>query len=94
MPTGTNRRKRDSRRWPWRSTALATKRKPRGTHSGQVIVAKKMPDPAAGRPFDGMWQDWLHCQILLREAESLLSRTSRRSQVGNEAKCSNQCGDS
>jgi tetratricopeptide (TPR) repeat protein len=41
-------------------------------HSGQAIVAEKMPDPAAGRPFDGMWQDWLHCQILLREAEALL----------------------
>ncbi len=41
-------------------------------HSGQAIVAEKMPDPAVGRPFDGMWQDWLHCQILLREAEALL----------------------
>jgi tetratricopeptide (TPR) repeat protein len=41
-------------------------------HSGQVIVAEKMPNPAAGQPFDGMWQDWLHCQILLREAEALL----------------------
>jgi serine/threonine protein kinase/tetratricopeptide (TPR) repeat protein len=40
--------------------------------SGQAIVAEKMPDPAAGRPFDGMWQDWLHSQILLREAEELL----------------------
>jgi hypothetical protein len=42
-------------------------------HSGQVIFAEKMPDPAAGRPFDGMWPDWLQCQILLREAEALLS---------------------
>jgi hypothetical protein len=42
-------------------------------HSGQVIVAEKMPDPAAGRPFEGMWQDWLHSQILLREAETLLN---------------------
>jgi tetratricopeptide (TPR) repeat protein len=41
-------------------------------HSGQAIVAEKMPDPAAGRPFEGMWQDWLHSQILLREAEALL----------------------
>jgi eukaryotic-like serine/threonine-protein kinase len=41
-------------------------------HSGQAIVAEKMPDPAAGRPFEGMWEDWLHCQILLREAEALL----------------------
>ena len=43
-------------------------------HSGQVIVAEKMPDPAAGRPFEGMWQDWLHCQILLREAEALFGK--------------------
>ena len=42
--------------------------------SAQVIVAEKMPDPAAGRPFEGMWQDWLHCQILLREAEALLGK--------------------
>jgi tetratricopeptide (TPR) repeat protein len=41
-------------------------------HNGQAIVAEKMPDPAAGRPFEGMWQDWLHCQILLREAEALV----------------------
>ncbi len=40
--------------------------------SGHAIVGEKMPDPAAGRPFDGMWQDWLHSQILLREAEALL----------------------
>jgi hypothetical protein len=33
-----------------------------------------MPDPAAGRPFEGMWQDWLHCQILLREAEALFGK--------------------
>jgi len=43
-------------------------------HHGQVIVAEKMPDPAAGRPFEGMWQDWLHCQILLREAETLFGK--------------------
>jgi tetratricopeptide (TPR) repeat protein len=41
-------------------------------HSGQAMVAEKLPDPAAGRPFDAMWQDWLHSQILLREAEALL----------------------
>ena len=62
-----------SRCWPWRSTAWASRRKPaRRSHSAQTIFAEKMPDPAAGRPFDGYWQDWLHCQILLREAEALL----------------------
>jgi tetratricopeptide (TPR) repeat protein len=40
--------------------------------NSQAIFTQKMPDPAAGRPCDGMWQDWLHCQILLREAEALL----------------------
>jgi hypothetical protein len=45
-------------------------------HSGQVIFTEKMPDPAAGRPFDRMWPDWLHCQILLREAEALLTNKS------------------
>jgi tetratricopeptide (TPR) repeat protein len=42
-------------------------------HSGQVIVAGKMPDPSDGQPFDGPWQDWLHSQILLREAEALVN---------------------
>jgi hypothetical protein len=42
-------------------------------HSGQVIVAGKMPDSGDDRPFDGMWQDWLHSQILLREAEALVN---------------------
>jgi serine/threonine protein kinase len=51
-------------------------------HSAQVIFAEKMPDPGAGRPFDGAWHDWLHCQILLREAEALLTN---KSAVGEHA---------
>jgi tetratricopeptide (TPR) repeat protein len=43
-------------------------------HSAQVIFAEKMPDPVAGRPFGDGWHDWLHCQLLLREAEALLSQ--------------------
>ena len=43
-------------------------------HSAQVIFAEKMPDPGAGRPFGGDWHEWLHCQILLREAEALLGK--------------------
>ena len=43
-------------------------------HSAHVIFAKKMPDPRAGRPFGGDWHEWLHCQILLREAEALLGK--------------------
>jgi hypothetical protein len=42
-------------------------------HSAQVIFAAKMPDPGGGRPFDGGWYEWLHCQIFLREAEALLN---------------------
>ncbi len=44
--------------------------------SAQAIFAEKMPDPAAGRPFDVLWQNWLQCQILLREAESLVNAKS------------------
>jgi hypothetical protein len=39
----------------------------------RAIVAAKRPDPAKGRPYGaGDWIDWIHCQILLREAEDLL----------------------
>ena len=32
-----------------------------------------MPDPAKGRPFGPIdWHDWLHTQILVREAEEVL----------------------
>jgi hypothetical protein len=44
-------------------------------HSAQAIFAAKMPDPSAGRPF-GDWLNWLHSQILLREAEGLLTDKS------------------
>jgi hypothetical protein len=40
---------------------------------GQAIIAQKMPDPGRGQRFGGDWHDWLHSQILLREAEGLLS---------------------
>jgi WD40 repeat protein len=40
--------------------------------SAQAILAAKMPDPREGRPFGGDWHDWLHAQILCREAEGLL----------------------
>jgi serine/threonine protein kinase/WD40 repeat protein len=45
----------------------------------QAILAKKMPNPKAGRPFGEKYpfrvidfQDWLHAQILVKEAEGLL----------------------
>jgi hypothetical protein len=31
-----------------------------------------MPDPAKGQPLPVGYQDWLHAQVLCREAESLL----------------------
>ena len=37
------------------------------------IVNQHMPKPAKGRPFDA-WHDWLHAEILLREAEVLLKK--------------------
>jgi serine/threonine protein kinase/WD40 repeat protein len=45
----------------------------------QAILSQKMPDPKAGRPWGTQWpysidnfHDWLHAQILWREAEALL----------------------
>jgi hypothetical protein len=35
------------------------------------IVAATRPDPAQGRPFANDWDDWLRCEVLLREAEAL-----------------------
>src|SRR5262249_27246239 len=40
----------------------------------QAIVAKKMPDPAKGKPFGADWPAWLRCQILCAEAEGLLKK--------------------
>jgi serine/threonine protein kinase/Tfp pilus assembly protein PilF len=40
----------------------------------QRIIAK-MPDPAKGPPFAaGDWHDWIHAQVLCREAEALLKK--------------------
>jgi tetratricopeptide (TPR) repeat protein len=38
----------------------------------RAILASKMPNPDAGRPFGDDWLAWLHCQVLCREAEALL----------------------
>jgi serine/threonine protein kinase/tetratricopeptide (TPR) repeat protein len=46
------------------STALA---------SARAILARNMPDPQQDRLFGDNWLDWLHAQILCRQAESLLS---------------------
>jgi hypothetical protein len=37
-----------------------------------------MPDPQLGRPFDEVnnWLDWLHPQLLVREAEKSLKTES------------------
>jgi WD40 repeat protein/tetratricopeptide (TPR) repeat protein len=37
----------------------------------EAIRARKMPDPAKGRRFGSDWVDWLHAEILLREAAGL-----------------------
>src|SRR5262249_34908686 len=42
----------------------------------QAILAKRMPDPAQGRPFDEDWGEWLQSQLLVREAEGLLRNDS------------------
>jgi eukaryotic-like serine/threonine-protein kinase len=38
----------------------------------QAIMNAKKPDPADGRPYGGDWHDWVHAQILSREAANLL----------------------
>jgi hypothetical protein len=54
----------------------------RGGDQAEAALAKaraimaKMPDPARGQPFRDAWLDWLHAQILDREAEALLKKES------------------
>jgi hypothetical protein len=39
----------------------------------RAILSQKMPAPKAGRPYTGgSVSDWLHAQILVKEAEGLL----------------------
>ena len=38
----------------------------------KAILAENMPDPSKGRPFTGNWHDWVHAQVLTREAEQSL----------------------
>ena len=41
----------------------------------QAILAENMPDPAKGRPYESHnFHDWLHAQILCREAEKLIGK--------------------
>jgi hypothetical protein len=42
----------------------------------EAIMAKKMADPGAGRPFGRDWDDWLRSRILLDEAGKLLKKDS------------------
>jgi tetratricopeptide (TPR) repeat protein/serine/threonine protein kinase len=45
--------------------------------NAKTIIMAKMPDPARFRLFGaGDWHDWLHAQILCREAEGLLRKES------------------
>jgi tetratricopeptide (TPR) repeat protein len=45
----------------------------------KAILTQKMPNPSKGAPFDGgNWHDWLHAQILTREADELLGETPGR----------------
>jgi tetratricopeptide (TPR) repeat protein len=39
-------------------------------------IMAKMPDPVRGRPFGHDWLEWLHAQVLCREAEELLKKES------------------
>jgi tetratricopeptide (TPR) repeat protein len=50
--------------------------------SAQAIIAQSMPNPQKGQPFDNVnnWLDWLHPQLLCREAGELLRK---KSEVGS-----------
>jgi serine/threonine protein kinase/WD40 repeat protein len=43
----------------------------------QAILAEKMPDPKEGRPYGGDFQDWLHPQILVHEAQKLFEKDKK-----------------
>jgi tetratricopeptide (TPR) repeat protein len=44
----------------------------------EKLIAAKLPDPAAGRPFAWDWINWLHGQTLLREAEKTIKPDEAR----------------
>jgi tetratricopeptide (TPR) repeat protein len=44
--------------------------------SAQQILLTRMPDVKKGQTFGADWQDWVHAQILCREAEHLLSASA------------------
>jgi tetratricopeptide (TPR) repeat protein len=44
----------------------------------QELVKKKMPDTARARWYGDDWIGWVHCQILLREAEEMLKEQPGR----------------
>jgi tetratricopeptide (TPR) repeat protein len=47
----------------------------RASLAGARAILTTMPDLAKGRPLDaGNWQDWVHAQVLGREAEALLKK--------------------
>jgi serine/threonine protein kinase/Flp pilus assembly protein TadD len=55
--------------------------------SARTILAGKMPNPAKGQPFDaGNWHDWVHAQLLCREAETLLKKESGGKNQGSGKK--------
>src|SRR5262249_46816364 len=49
-----------------KSTRLAEEARTAVAHA-EAILSKNMPDPNAGRPFGGDFQDWLHARVLTNE---------------------------
>jgi hypothetical protein len=43
----------------------------------RTILADRQPNPAKGRYFGDDWQDWLHGQILHREAEAVIGSNGK-----------------
>ena len=67
-----------SRCWLWREHQLGRREQALAAlDKAEAVVAKKMGDPSAGRPFGRDWDDWLRCRILLDEARKLRKKDSR-----------------
>jgi hypothetical protein len=47
--------------------------------SARAILSNTMPNPANGQPFGNDWNDWLHSQILFREAAEMVEQQASES---------------
>jgi Flp pilus assembly protein TadD len=56
--------------------------------SARQILLTTMPNPAEGRPFGDDWHDWLHSEVLVREAEGVIEKQAstrqRKTEIGEK----------